>query len=223
MPPYNPSDPHGPPLTDLWCRKVWEVPPKWCKEHTHWPNVHLLHLQGGEHSWQALTHPNDPHDPQWEREGSTHDKHSHIPVIHMIPKRERVIKKYKPEGILREHAINVPTLCRREGAQTAWALNERQGGWWWFEIKSKHSFRTTFESQLFVHVCQFPHTCQHSHLMLYRSFKADIRDCMPWYHLKCHVIAYFNMVMEFHSPKWKNKGSITLFSRKKRERVLPMA
>jgi hypothetical protein len=37
----------------------------------------------------------------------------------MIPKRERVIKNYTPEGILREHAINVSTLCRREGAQTA--------------------------------------------------------------------------------------------------------
>jgi hypothetical protein len=40
-------------------------------------------------------------------------------MIHMILKRERVIKRYKPEGILREHAINVSTLCRREGAQTA--------------------------------------------------------------------------------------------------------
>ena len=89
----NSSDPHSPPLTDLCCRKVCEVPFKWCKEHTHWPNVHLLHLEGGEHSWQALTHLNDPHDPQWRKEGSTHGKHSHIPVIHMILKRERVIKK----------------------------------------------------------------------------------------------------------------------------------
>jgi len=79
--------------------------------------------------------PNDPHGPQREREGSTHDKYLHIPVTHMIPKRERVIKKYKPthmipkrervikkykpEGILRAHAINVSTLCRREEAQTA--------------------------------------------------------------------------------------------------------
>jgi hypothetical protein len=46
------------------------------------------------------------------------------------------------------------------------------------------------KSQLFVHVCQFPHT-QHSHLMLYKSFKVYTKDYMSLYHLKYHVIAYF--------------------------------
>jgi len=162
--------------------------------------------------------PNDPHGPQREREGSTHDKYLHIPVTHMIPKRERVIKKYKPEGILRAHAINVSTLCRREEAQTAWALNERQGRWWWFEIKSMHSFRTTFESQLFVHVCQFPHTSQHSHLMFYKSFKAYTKDCMSSYHLKYHVIAYF---IKFDSKNEEINGQLPNLLGKKQKGHLP--
>jgi len=41
--------------------------------------------------------------------------------------------------------------------------------------------------------------------------------------IKYHVIVYFNIVMDFHSLKWRNKWSITLFGKRNGERVLPMA
>jgi hypothetical protein len=37
----------------------------------------------------------------------------------------------------------------------------------------------------------------------------------PQIFIKYHVIVYFNIFMDFHSLKWRNKRSITLFGRKK--------
>jgi len=111
--------------TDLWFRKLGGPAHK-CEGTHPLPHVHSLPLEEGTHHERALT---IPMIPQW------------------FPHERKSYQKYNLKGIVGTMAINVSTLCRREGAQTAWP-STRGKEMWWFDIKASTAWDHTIQSNI---------------------------------------------------------------------------